>query len=162
MSEDLREELQGNSERSQPTDETKDDAEARKDFWSMEGDFIHRHHAEPRVQLYVPKEESSPIPLKFFDVTRTTHTSLDVLQEKRINDHRIVDVDRTLSGSWTGFTKFMLLNEKPPQGFCGPWGDLQRSKQLPDVIIQSGVMCAEGMVCGATTHFTFWEKSASV
>ena len=36
-SEDLREDLQGNSERSQPTDETKDDAEARNDFWSMEG-----------------------------------------------------------------------------------------------------------------------------
>ena len=40
-SEDLKEELQRNSERSQPT-ETKDDAEARNDFWSMEGDFIHR------------------------------------------------------------------------------------------------------------------------
>ena len=46
MSDDLREELHGNSERSQPT-ETKDDAEARNDFWSMEGDFIYRHHVEP-------------------------------------------------------------------------------------------------------------------
>ena len=45
-SEDLREELQGISERSQPT-EAKDDAEARKDFWSIEGDFIYRHHIEP-------------------------------------------------------------------------------------------------------------------
>ena len=49
MSEDLREELQGNSERSQTT---KDDAEARNDFWSMEGDFIYRHHVEPRVHLH--------------------------------------------------------------------------------------------------------------
>ena len=80
ISEDLREELQGNSERSQPTEST-DDAEARNDYWSMVGDFIHRHHNEPRVQLYVPTEESFPIPLKKIDVTRTTHTNLDVLQE---------------------------------------------------------------------------------
>ena len=39
MSQDLKEELQGNSERSQPT-EAHDDAEARNDFWSIEGDFI--------------------------------------------------------------------------------------------------------------------------
>ena len=58
-SDDLREELQGNSERSQPI-ETKDDAEARNDFWSIEGDFIYRHHIEPRVQHYVPKEENIP------------------------------------------------------------------------------------------------------
>ena len=61
MSEDLREELQGNSERSQPT-ETKDDAEPRNGFWSMEGDSIYRHHVEPRVQLSVLKEETLPIP----------------------------------------------------------------------------------------------------
>ena len=33
-----------------------------------------------RVQLYVPKEESFPIPLKYIDVIRSTHT-LDVAQE---------------------------------------------------------------------------------
>ena len=51
-SENFREELQGNSERSQPT-ETHDDAEALNDFWSMERDFIYRHHVEPRVQFHV-------------------------------------------------------------------------------------------------------------
>ena len=78
----------------------------------IEGDFIYRHHIEPRVQLCVPKEESFPIPLKCIDVTRTEHTSLDVLQEKRINDYWNVDVDRTLSDSWRGFAKSTLLNEK--------------------------------------------------
>ena len=63
-SEDLTE-FQGNSERSQPTAETRDDAEARNDFWSIEGDFIYRHHTESRVHLFVPKEESFPIPLKY-------------------------------------------------------------------------------------------------
>ena len=44
--------------------------------------FICRHHVEPKVKLYMPKEESFPVPMKYIDVTRTTHTSLDVLLEK--------------------------------------------------------------------------------
>ena len=50
----------------------------------MEGDFIYRRHVEPRVQLDVPKAETFPIPLKYIDVTRTTYTNLDVMQESRI------------------------------------------------------------------------------
>ena len=50
-SEDLKEELQGNSE----IDETQDHAEARNDFWSIQGDFIYRPHSEPRVQLQKEK-----------------------------------------------------------------------------------------------------------
>ena len=62
-SEDLSGELQGEPEGIQPT-ETKNDAEATRDFWSIQGDFSYRHHNEPRVQLHVPKEETFPIPLK--------------------------------------------------------------------------------------------------
>ena len=51
----------------------KDDAETQNVFWSSQGDFIYRHHVEPRVQLYVPKEESFPIPLTYIDVIRSTH-----------------------------------------------------------------------------------------
>ena len=109
MSQDLSGELQGEPEGFQPS-ETKDDAEARKDFWSIQGDFIYRHHVEPRVQLFVPKEETYPTPLKYVDVTRDTHTNLDALQEKRIKDNWNVD-------AWTGLTKFTLLNEKPSQGY---------------------------------------------
>ena len=43
----------------------------------ISGDFSYRHHVEPRVKLFVPREESFPIPLKIFDVTRNTHTSSD-------------------------------------------------------------------------------------
>ena len=57
--------------------------EARNDFWSISGNFIFRHHVEPRVKLHVPREESFPIPLKFIDVTRTADTSLDVLFKKK-------------------------------------------------------------------------------
>ena len=38
----------------------------------MEGDFIYHHHIELGVQLFVPKEETIPIPLKHNDVTRAT------------------------------------------------------------------------------------------
>ena len=43
---------------------------------------VYRHHLEPRVKLYVPREASFPVPLKYIDVTRTTSTSLDVMLEK--------------------------------------------------------------------------------
>ena len=116
-SEHLRGDLQGNSEKSQPIDETKDDAEARNDFWSIEGDFICRLHVEPRIQLLVPKEETFPIPVKYIDVTRSTHTNLDASQESRVDDSWNVDVDRSLSDSWTGITRFTPPYEKLPKGF---------------------------------------------
>ena len=89
VSEDLSGEIQGESEESQLA-EPSDDAEARADFWSIQGDLIHRHHTEPRVQLHVPKEETFPIPLKDIDATRPTHADLDVTQEKKIDDIKYV------------------------------------------------------------------------
>ena len=74
-SEDFSRELHGESGESQPAEPT-DDAEARADFWSIQGDFTYRHHNEPRVQRYVPKEEPFPIPLKYFDVTRSPHIQI--------------------------------------------------------------------------------------
>ena len=59
-SEDLSGELQGEPQGPQPT-ESKDDAEAVKYFWSIQGDFIYRHHNEPRVQHHVPKKKHSPL-----------------------------------------------------------------------------------------------------
>ena len=81
----------------QPHDSLPDASEAINDFWSMSGSFIYRHHVEPRVKLYSPREESFPIPLKYIDVTRTTHTNLDVKQEKRIDDYWNIDGSRDLS-----------------------------------------------------------------
>ena len=64
-----------------PQDSLPDAGEATNDFWSMSGNFIYRHHVEPRVKLYSPREESFPVPLKYIDVSRTTHTNLDVEPE---------------------------------------------------------------------------------
>ena len=115
-SEDLSGEIQGESGESQPAEPT-DDAEARADFWSIQGDFIFRHHNEPRVQLYVPKEETFPVPLKYIVATRSTYADLDVLQEKKIDDYWNVDSSKHMSDSWRGFMKFTLLKEKPPKGY---------------------------------------------
>ena len=81
----------------QPQDSLPDAGEAINDFWSMSGSFIYRHHVEPRVKLYSPREESFPIPLKYIDVSRTTHTNLDVKQERRIDDYWNIDGSRDLS-----------------------------------------------------------------
>ena len=95
----------------------------------MSGNFIYRHHVEPRVKLYSPREESFPIPLKYIDVSRTTHTNLDVKQEKRINDYWNIDGSRDLSDPWTGFTQFTLLEEKPPEGYMWSGRRLTRKQQ---------------------------------
>ena len=96
------------------------------------GECNYRHHVEPRVQLCVPKEEPFPRPLKCIDVSRTTHTNLDVLQESRIDDCWSVDVDRSLSDSCTALTMFTTLNEKYPRAFL--WsGGLHKFEQLPDL-----------------------------
>ena len=100
----------------QPQDSLPDAGEATNNFWSMSGSFKNRHHVEPRVKLYSPREESFPIPLKYIDVTRTTHTNLDVKQEKRIDDYWNIDGSRDLSDPWTGFTQITLLDEKAPDG----------------------------------------------
>ena len=55
--------------------------------------------------------------MKYIDITRTTHTSLDVLMETHIEDYWNVDGERELSDAWTGFTRFTLLTERPPDGY---------------------------------------------
>ena len=109
-----------------PHDSFPDAGEAINDFWSMSGNFMYRHHVEPRVKL---REESFPIPLKYIDVSRTTHTNLDVKQERRIDDYWNTDGSRDLSASWTGFTQFTPLEEKPPNG-CMWSGERLTTKQL--------------------------------
>ena len=107
--------LQGESDGSSSTplqDSSWYDGEARNDFWSISGNFIYRHHVEPRVKLYVPKEESFAIPLRCIDVTSTTNTSLVVMLEKHIDDYWNVDGDREVSDSWTGFKRFNCVEWK--------------------------------------------------
>ena len=57
--ENLSRESEGDWEEFQ-SEETKDDPEARKGFWTVQGDFIYRHQIEPRVQFFVPREKITP------------------------------------------------------------------------------------------------------
>ena len=57
-----------------------------------------------------------PFPLKYIDVTRSTYTNLDVMQEKRvmiIGMSTRIEVRQILG---KGFTKFTILKEKPSNG----------------------------------------------
>ena len=109
-----------------PHDSFLDAGEAINDFWSMTGNFIFRHYVEPRVKLYSPREESFPIPLKYMNVSRTTKTNLDVMQERRIDDYWNIDGSRDLSDYWTFFTQFPFLEEKPPDGYMWSRGRLTK------------------------------------
>ena len=91
------------------------------------------------------KKKTFPIPLEYIDVTRATCTNLDVLQEQRVDDCWNVDANRSLSDSWTGFTMFTLLQEKPPWGFLWPGerrtkmqGTTRQKNLWPEVKIQIG------------------------
>ena len=106
---ELTDNLQGESDGSQTLDTMTDDREARNDFWSVEGNHIYRRHVEPRVKLHVPKDEKILIPLRCIDGVRTTHTTLDVLQEGRMDDHWNIDANGHLSDSWTCFTQVATL-----------------------------------------------------
>ena len=106
-------EKKGNLEESQPTDETKDDVEARNDFWSMEGDFIYRHDVEPRVQQKVANEETFPNCTEIHGSDQDCADKIWMCCEKAV----LTIFGMSMSDSWTGFTKFILLKEKPPKGF---------------------------------------------
>ena len=56
--EDFLDESKGSPRTTYFQDSYPDAGEARDDFWSISGDFIYRHHVEPRAKLYSPREES--------------------------------------------------------------------------------------------------------
>ena len=96
----------------QPRDSLPDAGEAINDFWSMSGNFIFRRHVEPRVKLQSRRKESFPIPLKYIDVTRTTHTNLDVKPERRIDGFWNVDGSGDFFGSLDRFHSIYSIGRK--------------------------------------------------
>ena len=95
----------------------------------MSGSFIYRHHVEPRVKLYSPREESFPIPLKYIDVTRTTHTNLVVKQENDASMIIGISIGQEtglIHGQ--GFKQFTPLEEKPPKRIYVVRGRLTRKQ----------------------------------
>ena len=113
-----------------PHDSFPDASEAINDSWSMSGNFRNRLHVEPRVKIHSPREELFPIPMKYIDVSRTTHANLDV---KR--DYWNIDGSRDLSDPWTGFTQFTILEGKPYKDICCLGEDWRENSWHPGQII---------------------------
>ena len=99
----------------------------RDEKW-LTGELIYRHHVVPWIKLYMPKEESFRIPTKYIDVTRTTHTPFDVMMEQHIEDNCRIDGEKELSDAWTVFIRFILLNQRPPDGYTWSGGRLTRKQ----------------------------------
>ena len=90
-----------------------------KDFWSVSDDCLIIHHVKERETLYVPDEASCPIPLKYLDVMRRTHTGLESAEESKIEDYWWDAGAKRLSAPWIGKTVFYYL--KPPAPSCYEW-----------------------------------------
>ena len=74
------------------------------------------HQTGERDQLYVLGEPSFPTPLKHIDVTRQTKHRWTILEESIIDDDWNVDGKHLLLGDWIGFTRFDILQKRPPKG----------------------------------------------
>ena len=60
-------------------------------------------------------------------MTRATSTTLDVMLERRTDDYWSIEGNRDPSDSWTGFTRFTILEEKPPSGYT--WSGRRLTKK---------------------------------
>ena len=65
----------------------RDALEARREFWTVSEEFSLRHHVMPREQLYVPKESSFAIVLKYMDVARQRKTQFGREQYPLFMEH---------------------------------------------------------------------------
>ena len=121
------------SERSQPTG-TKDDAEAWKDFWSIEGDFNYRHYM---LNLDFKTTCGKNKHFQFHWIAFMWPGLLTKIwmccKKPVLTIIGNVDVDRSLSDSWTRLTNCKQKNFF--QDICVPGSAVRRSKQLPDLII---------------------------
>ena len=102
-------------------------------FWSIRGDFIYRHHTEPRVLLYVPKEETFFIPLNTLMLLGLLILVWVSCKKRRLTiTGMLVRASFFFSDSWRGFTKFFDWKGTLQKDTCGQGGDWQRFKRLPD------------------------------
>ena len=103
---ELRDDLRGESDGSQRIDTMMDDREVRNDFWSIEGNYMYRHHVGPGVSSLCRRKNHSQCHCDTLTWSGRTHATSDVMQESRTDDWWNIDVGRILSDSWTVFTKF--------------------------------------------------------
>ena len=106
----------------QPQDSFPDAGEAINDFWSLSGSFMYRHHVEPRVKLYSPREESFPIPLEYIDVSRTL---IRIWMSSKRSASMIIGISMGLETCLILGQR--LLEEKPPDGYV--WSGVRLTRK---------------------------------
>ena len=116
------------------TAESYQEEKIMEDFWVIDGDWIIRHHVNPRTKLFVPNPDDFPIPLKYIDIIRVTET--DVLDAKlqRKDDFWIISKDEDPRESWTGKTRFLIKRPQPEKGFTWVFRrktKIQKTKRPP-------------------------------
>ena len=114
-----------------PHDSFPNAGEAINDFGSMSGNFIYSHHVEPGVKVYSLREESFLDPLKYTDVSRTTHTNLDVKQEKRIDDYWKKNPQTDLCGPGERLTRKQLTS-RPDHSWPELWEKMGKNAKLKE------------------------------
>ena len=115
------------------------------DFWSIEGDFIYRHHIEPRVHLHVPKE-IFPTPLIFLTWRELLKQILTCCRKNvsaMIGMFMVIQFCQ-IRGQDLRSSRHEMRNFL--HDTWGPGGAWQRSKQPPDQIIcglRFGLACCK-------------------
>ena len=98
------------------------------------------------ITFIVPKGGSFPLPLKYIDAVRRTHTTLDVLLESQIDDRWNVDGDRDLSGAMERLhSHFTRLKKKSQKGYTWPRERLTRVQSNIQARLFDGQKC--GQLC---------------
>ena len=121
----------GESEGSRPPphDSFLDAGEAMNDFWSMSGNFMYRHHVEPRVQALLAERRIIPYSTEIHGSLQNYSYEFGCKAGEAHRYYWNIDGSRDFSAPWTGFTQFTLLEEKPPNG-CVWSGERLTRKQL--------------------------------
>jgi len=106
-----------------------------RDSWTVTNDVLIRHHKSPRMKLFEPKEDDTPIPIKFLDVMRRTHTNLEDKSESTIEDcwNEEDSIGRELSAPWTGKTISIYSDQTPSRDGNGLKEEKPKSKQPQDL-----------------------------
>ena len=103
--------------------------------WSYERFLVHvgKLHIQPSrwiaSQTLLVEKRTIPYSTKYIDVSRRTHTNLDVKQEKSIDDYWNIDGSRNLSDPWTKLAHFTQLGKSSWRIYVVGGGGLTR-KQL--------------------------------
>ena len=77
--------------------------------------------------MYVPRAAPCPVPWKYIDVTRDTQCIIGKMLQRSIDEYWNVDWNRDLSDAWTGFSRFTILDEAPPDGFS--WSEVRLTRK---------------------------------